>query len=449
MVVRKMVPNSILRALASVIFSSNSSVVAVKQDRQVTAMSHGKRLRQKLHEAIFPASLSRFIPGNQINLLHNGDDYFPAIEAAIDRAAHEIYLETYIYENDTTGRRIADALKRAAMRGVNVYVLIDGYGSKDLPQSMLNYLRAGSVKALIFRPKISPWTFRRIRLRRMHRKIVVVDREIAFVGGLNIIDDRETTGDMPPRFDYAVAVEGPLVEVIRLSARRLWSMVAWSRFHRGTVHGGILPVSAFAAGQMSAAFLIRDNFRHRRDIETAYMQAIEQAKYEIILAHAYFLPRLEFRHALINAAGRGVRVVLLLQGRVEYLLQHYASRALYGNFLDAGIEIYEYRIGFLHAKVAVIDRHWATVGSSNIDPFSLLLSQEANVVVMDEGFGSTLSKSLKQTVETDASRIFADNWRQQPMSVRLMCWLSYGLVRLMMGISGYANENKLARNVGD
>jgi len=409
-------------------------------------MPHGKRLHQKLHQAIFPASLPGIIPGNQLTLLQNGEAYFPAIEAAFDRARQEIYLETYIYENDTTGRKIADALKRAAQRGVNVYMLIDGYGSKDLQRSMLDSLREGGVKALIFRPKISPWTFRRERLRRLHRKIVVVDREIAFVGGINIINDRETTGDMPPRFDYAVAVEGPLVEVIRLSARRLWSMVAWSRFRKGTVHGEILPVSTVTDGRMNAAFLIRDNFRHRRDIETAYMQAIEQAKSEIILAHAYFLPSLDFRHALINASGRGVRVVLLLQGRVEYLLQHYASRALYGNFLDAGIEIYEYRKSFLHAKVAVIDRHWATVGSSNIDPFSLLLSREANVVVIDEGFGSTLSKSLKQTVETDASRIFADIWKQQPMSVRLMCWLSYGLVRLMMGISGYANENKLARN---
>jgi cardiolipin synthase len=192
---------------------------------------------------------------------------------------------------------------------------------------------------------------------------------------------------------------------------------------------------------MNAAFLIRDNFRHRRDIEMAYMQAIEQAKSEIILAHAYFLPGLDFRHALINAAERGVRVVLLLQGRVEYLLQHYASRALYGNFLDAGIEIYEYRKSFLHAKVAVIDRHWATVGSSNIDPFSLLLSREANVVVDDKEFGDILTKSLKQTIETDGSRILRDNWKQQSIWFRCMSWLSYSFLRLVMGISGYIPDN--------
>src|ERR1035437_3341412 len=213
-------------------------------------MPSGKGLREKFHQAIMPASLPRFIPGNQVTLLHNGDDYFSAIEAAFDRARHEIYLETYIYKNDATGRRIADALKRAALRGVHVYLLIDGYGSKDLPRSMLDQLRSEGVKVLIFRPKISPWTFRRERLRRMHRKIAVVDREIAFVGGINIIDDSESTGDLPPRFDYSVAVEGPLVEEIRLSARRLWSMVAWSRFRKGMVHSGTLPVSTFAGGEI-------------------------------------------------------------------------------------------------------------------------------------------------------------------------------------------------------
>jgi cardiolipin synthase len=278
----------------------------------------------------------------------------------------------------------------------------------------------------------------------MHRKIVVVDREIAFVGGINIIDDRGPTGDMPPRFDYAVAVEGPLVDEIRLSAQRLWSMVSWRHFRKGTVRGRALPVPASSVGQVNAALLVRDNIRHRRDIEAAYLRAIEQAKNEIIIASAYFLPGLEFRHALIKAAGGGVRVVLLLQGRVEYLLQHYATRALYGNFLDAGIEIYEYRKSFLHAKVAVIDGHWATVGSSNIDPFSLLLSREANVVVEDEKFAANLAQSLKLTMETDGRLIFRDNWKQQPVWLRFMSWFSYGLMRLMMGISGYSRENNQA-----
>lgn len=269
----------------------------------------------------------------------------------------------------------------------------------------------------------------------------MTDRVIAFVGGINIIDDREPTGDMTSRYDYAVGVQGPLVDVIHLSARRLWSIVAWNTFRKGTVRSRTLPLAASTGGSMGAAFLMRDNFRHRRDIEEAYRRAIVQAKSEIILAHAYFLPGLDFRHALVSAARRGVRVVLLLQGKAEYLLQHYASHALYGSLLDAGIEIYEYRTGFLHAKVAVIDGHWATVGSSNIDPFSLLLSREANVVVEDKAFGAILAQSLKNAVAAHGQRILADNWKQQGAGLRLMNWLSYGVLRLMTGISGYASES--------
>jgi len=311
---------------------------------------------------------------------------------------------------------------------------------------MRDRLRADGVQILIYRPQISPWTFRRERLRRMHRKIVVVDREIAFVGGINIITDWEKTDAMPPRYDFAVAVQGPLVDVIRLSAQRLWSMVAWSTFRQGTVRAGALPVSTFSGGTMNAAFLVRDNFHHRRDIETAYLEAIKQAKSVIILASAYFLPGVDFRHALIHAAGRGVRVILLLQGKSDHLLQHYASQALYGIFLAAGIEIYEYHKSFLHAKVAVIDGYWATVGSSNIDPFSLLLSREANVVVNDEAFAATLALSLEKTMETEGQQILVDNWKQQSAGFRFMSWLSYGWLRLMMGISGYARDNDRGKN---
>jgi cardiolipin synthase len=197
---------------------------------------------------------------------------------------------------------------------------------------------------------------------------------------------------------------------------------------------------------MNAAFLVRDNFHHRRDIEAAYLGAIKQAKSEIIQANAYFLPGADFRHALKNAARRGVRVILLLQGKSDHPLQRYASQALYGIFLAAGIEIYEYHKSFLHAKVAVIDGYWATVGSSNIDPFSLLLSREANVVVNDEAFAATLTQSLKKTMETDGLRILAGNWKQQSAGLRFISWLSYSWLRLMMGISGYASEYGRSKN---
>jgi len=380
----------------------------------------------------------RIIPNNHITLLQNGEAYFPAIEAALDRAAHEIYLESYIFKNDNTGRRIAEALRRAALRGVKTHMLIDGFGSNSLPKTMVDYLKASGVRVLKFRPKISPWSLRRRRLRRLHRKIVVVDQKIAFVGGINIIDDMDMPGQTSPRYDYAVSVEGPLVGEIHASTRRVWSRVAWFRFRPGWVRDNDRQAfSTESRGRMRSAFVVRDNIRHRRDIEDAYLQAIEQAQFEIILANAYFLPGLKFRHALLGAVGRGVRVILLLQGRVEYRLLHYASNALYGSFLDAGIEIYEYHKSFMHAKVAVIDKHWATVGSSNLDPFSLLLALEANVVVDDENFAKKLKHSLEQAIKMGARRILHNHWRTKPIRLRLASWLSYGLVRFMVGMAGY------------
>ena len=376
--------------------------------------------------------------GNRITLLHNGDAYFPALEAALDKAVFDIYLETYIFENDHTGRRIAEALRRAALRGVLTHLLIDGFGSSGLPKTMIDYLKEAGVRVLKFRPKISPWTLRRRRLRRLHRKIAVIDQSLAFVGGLNIIDDLDMPGQVAPRYDYAVSVEGPLVKKIYTTTRRLWLRVVWSRrlrfdWHRDKKMPAPQPI---IAGHMRSTFLVRDNFRHRRDIEDAYLQAIEQAQSEIIVANAYFLPGLNFRHALLAAAGRGVRVVLLLQGKMEYRLAHYASRALFGSFLDAGIEIYEYHQSILHAKVAVVDNHWATVGSSNLDPFSLLLALEANIVVDDKNFATALKDSLEQAIKADARQIFENNWKLQPIMLRLLCWLSYGLIRFMTGIAG-------------
>ena len=386
-------------------------------------------------------------PNNQITLLHNGEAYFPILEAALDRAEHRIYLETYIFADDQTGRRIAEALRRAALRGVKTHLLIDGFGSNSLPKTMIAYLEEAGVLVMKFRPKISPWTFRRRRLRRLHRKIVVIDRQLAFVGGMNIIGDMEISTLKSPHFDYAVSVEGPLVPEIYNSCRRLWLRVAWShhlRFVRDRDHAKhALPPKK--AGNMNAIFLVRDNFRHRRDIEKAYLQAIGQARSEIILANAYFLPGLNFRHALLAAARRGVRVVLLLQGKNDHRLVYYATRALFCSFLDAGIEIYEYHESIMHAKVAVIDNHWATVGSSNLDPFSLLLALEANIVVDDQLFAAALKCSLEQAIAIRQRRLSEHHWRSQSIMLRLISWLSYGLTRILTGIAGYAPENRKVR----
>lgn len=381
-----------------------------------------------------------FIPGNKISLLKSGVEYFPALEAAIDSAQREIFLETYIFADDDTGRLIAAALKRAAQRGVEVHVLLDGFGSKELPPDFIEALRDAGVQMLYFRREIPLWKFRRHRFRRLHRKLVVVDGRIAFVGGINIIDDINTPGHTPPRYDYAVSVEGPLLAVIHRSARRLWALVNWTQFKPYRHRRLFIPALPETCGEVRAALVVRDSIRHRHDIEEAYLRAINAANSEIVIACAYFLPGVNFRRALAAAVARGVRVVLLLQGRVEYVLLHYASHALYGTLLDSGVEIYEYHKSFLHAKVAVVDGQWSTVGSSNIDPFSLALSREANVVVEDAGFAAELRQSLDQAMNDGARQVKPSQWKHQPVWIRLKCWLAYGVVRFLMGAVGYGTK---------
>lgn len=382
-----------------------------------------------------------FVEGNRITLLRNGSEYFPALESAIDRAQHEVHLETYIFEYDATGIRISEALKRAARRGVTVRLLLDGFGSQNLPQEAIQNLLNTGVQVLIFRKEISPFRLRRNRLRRMHRKLVVVDASIAFVGGINVIDDLNHPEPLLPRFDFAISIEGPLQRQLMLATKHLWKVVAIARLKRWVKHNETPYLTIQPSGNQRGALVIRDNFRHRHDIEEVYLHAITNACSEIIIANAYFLPGINLRHALSDAARRGLRVVLLLQGRIEYHLQHYATLALFGSLLDAGIEIYEYHKSYLHAKVAVIDRRWSTVGSSNIDPFSLLLAREANVIVDDELFANQLRFCLENAMVEESTRVLQEKWKDQSWISRTMSWVSYYIVRVLRGMVGYNRKN--------
>lgn len=383
--------------------------------------------------------MTHLLPGNRVTLLRNGTEFFPALERAIDLAQYEILLETYIFEPDAVGLRIKDALARAVQRGVIVCVLLDGFGSKDLSRDFIHDMQETGIQVLYFRPKISPWTLKRNRLRRLHRKLAVVDGKIGFVGGINIIDDLNTPDHIPPRIDYAASIEGPVVLPMHATMRRMWRRVAWTALRQ--VRLGKLHADTSSSGSMRAAFVKRDNALHRRAIERAYLSAIRLAREEIIIANAYFLPGRRFRQALLAASRRGVRVVLLLQARVEYVLVDYATRALYGQLLNGGVEIYEYHTSFMHSKVAVIDGHWATVGSSNIDPFSLLLSHEANIVVNDTGFARELRDDLQRSIDNGAHRVAQQDWKKAPVFRRFFAWVAYGCVRFMLGVIGYSKAH--------
>jgi len=384
---------------------------------------------------------AEFLPGNRVVLLNSGAEYFPALLAEIDAAQIEIYLESYIFANDEVGHTIASALCRAAERGVLVNVTIDGFGGRNFATDFLPRFKQAGVRAMLYRPEIGRFHMRRHRLRRLHRKLVVIDGRVAFIGGINIVDDNNAPSEMCPRYDYAVRLEGPTLGQVHHAVRHMWEIVAWANFKRRFRLAAINTPSCAEVGTQTAAFLIRDNIRHRNDILHAYIAAIDAARDEILIANAYFLPGVRFGRALYAAAKRGVRISVLLQGKTDHPLLRLATQTLYRTVLENNIRVFEYEKSFMHAKVAVIDGEWATVGSSNIDPFSLLLAKEANLVIRDRSFARQLRRSIQQAITEGAHEMLHDEVNRRPIHSRLLRWLSYAIVRALVGMIGYGPKH--------
>ena len=389
-------------------------------------------------------------------LLQGGQEYFPALIEALDGARRCIQLETYIFDVHGAGALVAQALMRAAERGVRVQVLVDGLGTPGLPPAWLTQMHSAGVQWRVFAPLGRSWTYARLLLapsywRRLHRKLCVVDEQLLFCGGINVLDDLydPNHGELQaPRFDFAVRLEGPVAQQAAQAMALLWTRVevgdavrqrqlgrAWEiwreSMQRSLQQGG----RSRPLGR--AQLLLRDNLRFRNRIERAYRKAIGQAREEILISNAYFLPGGRLRRALIRAANRGVRVRLLLQGRYEYFMQYHAARSVYLDLLRVGVEVHEYDTSFLHAKVAVIDGRWSTVGSSNLDPLSLLLAREANVVIDDAAFAAALHARLEQAITGHGRQVQLAHYSQRPWRERMMNKLAYALMRMALFLTGH------------
>ncbi len=381
-----------------------------------------------------------------IRLLRSGVALFPALIAAFDQAQHEVLLETYIFDFEGAGLEVAQALIRAAQRGVCVCVVVDGVGTGALPPTWAQRFEQAGVQCRVYAPLAGLGFWLPSHWRRLHRKLCVVDGAMAFCGGINVLDDfidpNVSEGLDHPRLDYAVCVRGTLVRHVHKTMRQLWSRIeavrelrsqdvtgAWEAL-RSVDQEVVLPARG------SVQLVLRDNVRHRTQIERAYRKAIGAARHEVLVASAYFFPGLRLRRALVLAARRGVRVRLLLQGKYEYFLPYRASRQLYGMLLAAGVEIYEYHASVLHAKVAVVDGHWATVGSSNLDPFSLLLAREANVVVRDADFAQTLKTSLELAIQAGATPVHPQRFANRGGWQKWVDWCAAQVLRFGVFLTG-------------
>lgn len=358
---------------------------------------------------------SHWVPGNRITLLENGEGYYPRVFDAIVAAEHEVLVETFILFDDRVGRDLQQALLRAAERGAKVHVLVDGWGSPDLPPSFTQPLLDAGVKLRSFEPVQRLFGARINMLRRMHHKLVVVDGRRAFVGGINYSIDHLADYGALAKQDYAVDVEGPLVGQIQAfcraslgepqPTRRSWLQRWRASRNLDDVYAKNDADAAAESGGARAAFVTRDNRGNRTDIERHYRAAVRSARERILIANAYFFPGYRLLRDLRRAARRGVQVDLILQGQLDQPWVQKATELLHGYLMRAGVRIYEYSERPLHAKVAVVDDLWATVGSSNLDPTSLSLNLEANVFVRDETFAKHLRERIEHLIQQRCERV--------------------------------------------
>ncbi|WP_311223611.1 MULTISPECIES: cardiolipin synthase ClsB [unclassified Acidovorax] len=392
-----------------------------------------------------------------MDLLQGAEELFASLIRDMDAAMSDIQFETYIFDCTGAGADIAEAFIRAAERGVRVHVAVDGVGCMGgLPSPWPERMAAAGVHWQVYSP---PGRFGMLfpkLWRRLHRKLCVIDGCVLYCGGINVLDDFHDPNHgalEAPRFDFAVRVVGSLVAEASDTMEQLWWRMRAARDARKSrLSQALADLRAASAARlaaehearqpqgMRAMLLLRDNLRHRTRIEQAYLRAIGTARQEIIIANAYFMPGRKLRRALLLAARRGVRVQLLLQGRYEYFMQYHAARPVYGVLLEAGVEIHEYSPSFLHAKVAVVDalgdRPWATVGSSNLDPLSMLLAREANVVVEDAAFAQDLRGRLVHAMAHAGERLDPACYAERPLRQRLLDRVAFGLMRAALWVTG-------------
>ncbi|MDF3011962.1 MAG: clsB [Cellvibrio sp.] len=374
--------------------------------------------------------------GNDVKLLINGEEFFPRVFECIRNAKTEILLETFIVEEDEIGFELQQALIAAAQRGVSIDITVDDYGTWDLSEEFTDALALAGVRLHIFDPQPKLWGVRLNLFRRLHRKIVVVDQQIAFIGGINFCQDHVMSAGPKAKQDYAVEIRGPVVADIHQTCMLLL-LRASSRKERRNYIRNARPNIPAPAGNMRVLMIERDNGAHSTDIERQYLLAARLAQKRLVIANAYFFPGYRLLRELRRAAQRGVEVILILQGQPDMPWVTALSRLLYNYLLRSGVKIHEYCKRPLHGKVALMDDKWSTVGSSNLDPLSLALNLEANVVIEDQGFNQQLYDHLAHLVEQECQQlnlevVLRGYWWRTPL-----IFLSFHFLRKFPTIMGW------------
>jgi cardiolipin synthase len=368
--------------------------------------------RKKPGTGDFSSNEDQYLPGNALTLLSHGGTAYESMWQAIESAKETVHLETYILRSDKTGKEFSKRLQAKARAGVRVRVIFDAIGSLDIDPNFVHQMRNAGVQFLEYHP-LAPWRPRWSWWLRDHRKALVVDGKIAFTGGMNISDDHapiEKGGQ--DWHDMHVRLEGPAAHELDRVFRQLWFKETgrWFPLAEGP---------AQAQGQSKVWVAANQEFIYRYRIRAAYLNALKAARKEVVIANAYFVPDLRTRLALAAAARRGVEVKVLLPGKSDVPSVWYAGRYEYDYLLQRGVRIYEWPGPVLHAKCAVVDGEWSSVGTYNLDHRSLLANLEVNFNVMDPAFAATLADQLKRDI-SQSPELQLSAWRKRPVQEKIV-----------------------------
>jgi len=369
-----------------------------------------------------------FTAQNKIKLVQGGKEYFDLLLHLINVASESIHLQTYIYANDTTGHLVTEALKAAAGRKVKVFLLVDGYASQSMPQKLINEMRHAGVRFRFFEPFFKSRSF--YFGRRLHHKVLVVDAKFALTGGINIADRYNDMDDQPAWLDFALYVEGE-------TAREM-CVLCWKTWRGFPVKMGVTPCEknpplfVFDHGETSEVRMRRNDWVLRKnEISATYIDMLRHAQSHITILCSYFLPGKIIRNLLSKAAKRGVKIKVITAGRSDIMLAKNAERWLYDWLLRNNIELYEYQPAVLHAKVAVCDSEWLTIGSYNINIISAYASIELNLDVRNAVFATNLEQKLETIIQNDCIAITRQTHTcTKNIFKQFIRWCSYQLIRI-------------------
>lgn len=370
----------------------------------------------------YAGARARWRGANEVRVLREGRETFPAKLAAIAAARHMVCLEIYIFEHDAVGKRFLEALAERARAGVQVRLLYDAVGSFGLPASALDRLREAGVELVEFHP-IAPWRKRWNLSHRDHRKILVVDDEVAFVGGLNIgeeYDAAEAGGG--GWHDMHCELRGAIVLDLARCFRRNWIV------NGGRDYPAPPRAETVTAPPRPSYVRMIDNAlrKRRRAIRRAYLDVIHSANRNVLIKNAYFLPDRELRNALGRAAARGVNVAVIVPGSSDVRLMEWAGLYVARRMLRLGVSVLRWQGVMMHAKTAVIDDVWSTIGSYNLDARSLRYNLEITVEILDSEVGAELARQFRADAQS-CEPFTEETWRELPWWKRGLAWISYRL----------------------